>query len=94
MPAEVANILRRGVIAGNLLPADAQGAFEDLLSLTVELYEFGFIAERAWELRNNVTVYDAWYVALAEALGAPVATVDGRLTRASGPTCSFLTPPG
>ncbi|MEZ5239295.1 MAG: hypothetical protein R2716_10245 [Microthrixaceae bacterium] len=42
---------------------------------------------RVWELRANLTGYDATYVALAEALGAPLVTADGRLARASGPRC-------
>jgi predicted nucleic acid-binding protein len=50
------------------------------------------VAERVWELRKNVSAYDAWYVALAELLRAPLATLDLRLTRESGPTCSFVTP--
>ena len=44
-------------------------------------------------LRENVTSYDAWYVALAEALDCPLVTLDRRLSRASGPTCEFITPP-
>jgi len=42
-------------------------------------------------LRNNLTSYDAWYVALAEALGCPLATLDKRLVRAAGPTCKCVT---
>ena len=49
-------------------------------------------AQRAWELRHNLTSYDAWYVAVAEALGLPLATLDEGLARASGPKCDFLTP--
>jgi predicted nucleic acid-binding protein len=45
-----------------------------------------------WELRENVTAYDGWYVALAESLGARLATLDVRLTKASGPRCAFTTP--
>ncbi len=44
------------------------------------------------ELRENVTSCDAWYVALAESLNAPLATVDLRLAKAAGPRCAFLTP--
>jgi predicted nucleic acid-binding protein len=47
-----------------------------------------------WELRENITAYDAWYVALAEELRATVATLDTRLARAPGPRCRFETPPG
>ena len=53
----------------------------------------GPFAERIWELRANVTSYDAWYVAVAEAAGLPLATLDSRLARANGPNCKFILPP-
>jgi len=52
----------------------------------------GSFDERVWQLRANVTPYDAWYVALAEALDVPLATLDLRLATAPGPRCRFLTP--
>jgi len=48
---------------------------------------------RVWELRESVTSYDGWYVAVAELLDAPLATLDGRLANSSGPHCQFLLPP-
>ena len=51
------------------------------------------VASRAWELRDDLTLYDAWYVALAELLDVQVVTLDARLTRAPGPTCRFVLPP-
>ena len=48
---------------------------------------------RVWELRRNLAAYDAGCVALAELLDVPLATLDRRLARASGATCTFLTPP-
>ena len=48
---------------------------------------------RVWALRGNLTCYDAWYVALAEALDCPLMTLDRRLGRASGPTCEIAVPP-
>jgi predicted nucleic acid-binding protein len=45
-----------------------------------------------WELRHNVTSYDAWYVAIAEALKLPLATLDEPLSKSNGVTCKFLTP--
>jgi predicted nucleic acid-binding protein len=65
----------------------------DLQRLSVELFPYGPLAERIWELRANVTPYDAWYVALSEELGVPLLTLDGRLARAPGPTCRFELPP-
>ena len=50
-------------------------------------------ASRVWQLRSNLTVYDAWYVALAEALDWPLITLDRRLSRAVGPRCEVIVPP-
>lgn len=61
-----------------------------LLDLRVELFPYAPFATRIWDLRDNVTCYDAWYVALAETLSAPLATLDARLAKASGPRCRFL----
>lgn len=46
----------------------------------------------AWALRHNLTAYAAWYVAVAELLDAPLATLDQRLVTSPGPTCRFMTP--
>ena len=92
MPVEVANILRRSVLSGDLTPDTASLAHADLIALRVELFPYAPFALRAWELRQNVTAYDAWYVALAESLDAKLATLDLRLSRAVGPRCSFETP--
>lgn len=59
----------------------------------IELHPFAPFAARVWELRHNLTAYDAWYVAVAESLGCPLVTLDGRLTRAPGPTCAVLASP-
>ncbi len=93
MPVEVANVLRRLALAGDISADVASLAHRDLLSLRVELFPYAECAVRVWELRANVTAYDAWYVALAEALGARLATLDARLSRAPGPRCHFATPP-
>ena len=92
MPVEVANILRRAVASGQLSADAASVAHADLLDLTVDLFPYSPFAERVWELRHNLTCYDAWYVALAELLDAPLATLDLRLSRASGPKCKFRVP--
>ncbi len=92
MPVEVANILRRTVQAGETSADMASLAHADLLDLRVGLFPYSPFALRAWELRENLTLYDAWYVALAERLNANMATLDVRLTRAPGPACGFVVP--
>ncbi|MDQ3782699.1 MAG: type II toxin-antitoxin system VapC family toxin [Actinomycetota bacterium] len=94
MPCEVTNVLRRSVARGTISAAEAAIAHADLMSMPVELLPFGPVASRVWQLGDSVTSYDAWYVALAEALDVPLATLDQRLARASGPRCRFLLPPG
>ena len=59
----------------------------------MELFPFAPFAERVWALRENLTSYDAWYVALAEALDCPLVTLDRKLSRASGPICEIIAPP-
>ena len=59
----------------------------------IVLFPFAPFAARIWALRNNLTCYDAWYVALAEALDCPLVTLDGRLARAAGPECRIVVPP-
>jgi predicted nucleic acid-binding protein len=89
---ETANVLRRLESDGQITTSEANAAFEDLVQLDVELFGFDSFAERIWQLRGTVTTYDAWYVALAEALQAPLATLDMRLSRTNGPTCEFRLP--
>ena len=90
--AEATNILRRLERAKQIATPEANAAHEDLMQLNLEQFAFDPFADRIWELRHTVTSYDAWYVAVAEALRAPLATLDVRLARATGPTCDFLTP--
>jgi predicted nucleic acid-binding protein len=90
---EATNILRRLEIEGRLGRMEAGAAARDLLLFDIELVPFTPFAERVWELRANVTSYDAWYVAVAEQCDLPLATLDRRLARATGPRCRFLLPP-
>ena len=90
---EATNILRRLEMEGRLNRVEAGAAARDLHLFDLELVPFTPFAERVWELRANVTSYDAWYVAVAEQLDLPLATLDGRLARATGPRCRFLVPP-
>ena len=93
MPVEAANILRRSASAGAISTDVASLAHQDLMALPVELFPYGLCASRVWELRSNVTAYDGWYVALAETIGARLATLDLRLSRAAGTRCEFALPP-
>jgi len=93
MPVEAANVLRRATLAGDISTDVASMAHDDLVSLRLELYPYDSCASRVWELRSNITAYDAWYVALAEALGARLGTLDVRLSRATGTRCEFAVPP-
>ena len=69
--AEATNILRRLERAGDISRLEANSAQSDLLRLDIELFPFAPFGDRVWALRSNLTSYDAWYVALAEALGLP-----------------------
>lgn len=90
---EVSNILRRHELAG-LLSADlAAQAHADLLALPIDLWPYEILAGRAWELRHNLSAYDASYVALAETLGVPLITLDRRLAGAPGLLCEISVPP-
>ena len=89
---EATNILRRLELAKKITTAEANAGQEDLMQLSLDLFAFDPFADRVWELRRNITSYDAWYVAIAEALELPLATLDGRLSRVKGTTCDFLTP--
>jgi predicted nucleic acid-binding protein len=92
MPVEVANVLRRSALAGDVSADVASMAHAELVTLPVELFPYAPFSSRAWELRQNVTSYDAWYIALAETLGCRLATLDERLRRATGLRCDVTTP--
>jgi predicted nucleic acid-binding protein len=74
---EVAQVLRRYVAHGRLGEERAEQALEDLRDLDLNRYPHDVLLSRIWELRNNASAYDAAYLALAEALNAPLLTSDG-----------------
>lgn len=76
-------MLRRSVQRGELTPADAVLVLEALADSPLVRYPHWPLMQRVWELRHNLTPYDAVYVALAEALEAPLVTLDVRIARAS-----------
>jgi predicted nucleic acid-binding protein len=81
---EVAQVVRRYAAAGTIEPDRGRAAFSDLADFPLQRYPHGFLLPRVWELRDNLTAYDAVYVALAEALDAPLLTRDRRLAAAAG----------
>lgn len=89
---EAANIIRRHELAGRIGADSAAQAHADLLDLTIEPWPYELLAARAWQLRVNVSIYDASYVALAELLGAVLVTLDRRLSSAPGIRCAVTTP--
>lgn len=82
---EATNVLRRLELSKQITVPDANGAQEDLTQLEIELFPFEPFTDRIWELRYTVTRYDAWYVALAEEFGFPLATLNVRLAKALDP---------
>jgi predicted nucleic acid-binding protein len=82
--AEVGNALRRQVRSKEISAQKAGAALEDLLEMRLQRVSHRNLVERAWQLRENMSFYDALYVALAEGLGAPLLTLDKKLTRVPG----------
>lgn len=81
---EVAAALRGLVRSGHVAPERASVALDDLASADISLYDPTPLLARAWEMRDNLTPYDAVYVALAEVLHAVLVTTDARIARAPG----------
>lgn len=84
---EVASAWRRLESAGDLDDRRVRLALTDLAALRLERVAHGVLLDRCWELRDNVTVYDAAYVALAELFETTLLTADARLVRAPGLRC-------
>jgi predicted nucleic acid-binding protein len=88
---EVASVFRRAARAGRLGPQRAAQALGDLADLPLMRAPHPPLLGRIWELRDNLTPYDAAYVALAEALDVPLVTADDRIGRAPGLRCAIET---
>lgn len=87
--AEVGNVLRRSVLRRELPAPDAQALLLASAPLIDHRYEMtGSLGQLAWGLHENLSFYDALYVALAHALSIPLLTGDGRLSRAPGLPCA------
>jgi predicted nucleic acid-binding protein len=81
---EVGQALRRLALRRILSPGRAEDALADYAGLRLRRYPHGYLLPRIWELRANLTVFDAAYVALAEVLESPLITADARLARSAG----------
>jgi predicted nucleic acid-binding protein len=85
---EVAQVLRRLVRENSLYPSRAEQAIQDLLDLRITRYPHSVLLPRIWQLRHNLSAYDAASVVLAENLGGILLTRDARLASAGGHTAS------
>ena len=86
---ECLSAIRRQLRLGELSAERAERAIGNLFEMPIIIYPTAPLLPRAWELRANVTPYDACYIALAELLGCPLLTGDTRLARAPGPACEI-----
>ncbi|MGH3781484.1 MAG: type II toxin-antitoxin system VapC family toxin [Pseudonocardiaceae bacterium] len=89
LDAEVVSALRGMARNNPVLQAAVPGALRHLTAFPIRRMPLAPLLDRMWELRDNVTPYDAAYVALAERLDGPLVTCDGKLAAASGVRCSF-----
>jgi predicted nucleic acid-binding protein len=92
MKFEAANIIRRNELAGRVSADQAAQAHADMLDLDVEEWPYEVLGPRIWQLRANLSTYDAGYVALAEYTGATLVTLDRRISRAPDLRCTIATP--
>lgn len=89
---ETSNVIRRLELSGHVGADQAAQAHADLLELSIELWPYELLGHRVWELRRNLSSYDASYVAVAEVAKAPLVTLDQRIARAPGLRCDVVTP--
>ena len=85
------NALRRKLLKQEISLRLADLAHDQLAMMDLQVYDYLPVAARVWQLKDNVTPYDAWYVALAEYLATPLVTLDCYLIRSPGPRCEFVT---
>lgn len=89
LDVEFLHALRGLVRAKHVSPERADQAIAHLVRMPLQRVELPAVASRAWQLRENLTPYDAAYVAVAELLSAPLVTSDARLSAATGPRCTI-----
>jgi predicted nucleic acid-binding protein len=91
--SEVASSLRRKVIGGEISAGSGWAALDTWRSLAMTRYPIFGILDRIWQLRDNISAYDACYVALAESLDSVLLTADRRLAQATGLRCPITVVP-
>lgn len=84
LDVEVAQVMRRYVLKGDCTAVRGREALDDLCAMPVERYAHDLFLSRIWALRDNLTAYDAAYVALAETLSCPLVTMDAKLAASPG----------
>jgi predicted nucleic acid-binding protein len=89
---EAADIIRRFESAGRVSADQASQAHDDLVALAIEHWPYEVLLPRVWELRHDLSSYDASYVSLAELTQASLVTLDRRIAGAPGLRCAVLTP--
>jgi len=87
---EILSVVRRAARSGQLTERRARQALDDLAALPLRRAPHLPLVARVWELRHNLTPYDAAYVALAEVIGAALLTADASLSRAPGIGCDMV----
>ncbi len=90
LDVEATSAIRRWVLSGRLTVDEGRASLRDLRDLAIARHAHDPLLDRALDLRDSVSAYDAVYVALAELLGAPLLTADLRLARAPGVRCAVV----
>ena len=93
LDSEVASALRRRALARQITAANGWVALDTWRRLGVTRYPLHPLLDRVWQLRDNLSAYDAGYVALAESLDCALVTADARLSRAPGVRCTITVVP-
>lgn len=89
---EVMAVLQRKVLRNELSASFARDSIDVFASLEVERHRLTHLLSRIWTLRHDISAYDAGYVALAEALGIPLLTLDRKLARTAQRYCDVIVP--